>query len=90
MSSFVFGRLLKVSFKADDRKSKNNCNSETSYALFVQTLTLNSLTMYLQINLDDLWRSADSGGWRPSSAPRSDWPRMSFLFFSMNIVLWFL
>ncbi|KAB2623131.1 hypothetical protein D8674_025313 [Pyrus ussuriensis x Pyrus communis] len=27
-----------------------------------------------EINLDKLWRSADSGGWRPSSAPRSDWP----------------
>ncbi|XP_061990404.1 O-fucosyltransferase 1 [Rosa rugosa] len=27
-----------------------------------------------EINLEKLWRSADSGGWRPSSAPRSDWP----------------
>ncbi|TQD81332.1 hypothetical protein C1H46_033115 [Malus baccata] len=30
--------------------------------------------MFTQINLDELWRSADSGGWRPSSAPQSDWP----------------
>ncbi|KAJ4826861.1 O-fucosyltransferase 1 [Turnera subulata] len=27
-----------------------------------------------QINVEELWDSADSGGWRPSSAPRSDWP----------------
>ncbi|KAL6279512.1 hypothetical protein ACE6H2_016393 [Prunus campanulata] len=27
-----------------------------------------------KMSLDELWRSADSVGWRPSSAPRSDWP----------------
>ncbi|KAK0608613.1 hypothetical protein LWI29_033366 [Acer saccharum] len=27
-----------------------------------------------EINVEKLWESADSGGWRPSSAPRSDWP----------------
>ncbi|CAN1334422.1 O-fucosyltransferase 1 [Linum perenne] len=27
-----------------------------------------------EINLDQLWESANSGGWRPSSAPRSHWP----------------
>lgn len=27
-----------------------------------------------QIKLADLWGTAASGGWRPSSAPRSDWP----------------
>ncbi|OVA10396.1 GDP-fucose protein O-fucosyltransferase [Macleaya cordata] len=27
-----------------------------------------------QIGIDDLWATAASGGWRPSSAPRSDWP----------------
>ncbi|OVA18140.1 GDP-fucose protein O-fucosyltransferase [Macleaya cordata] len=27
-----------------------------------------------QIGVDDLWATAASGGWRPSSAPRSDWP----------------
>ncbi|KAL1111059.1 hypothetical protein V6Z11_D02G031400 [Gossypium hirsutum] len=26
------------------------------------------------INVEELWESAKSGGWRPSSAPRSDWP----------------
>ncbi|XP_022761884.1 uncharacterized protein At1g04910-like [Durio zibethinus] len=26
------------------------------------------------INAEELWESANSGGWRPSSAPRSDWP----------------
>jgi hypothetical protein len=24
--------------------------------------------------VEELWESAKSGGWRPSSAPRSDWP----------------
>jgi hypothetical protein len=33
-----------------------------------------------QINLEELWRSAESGGWRPSSAPRSDWPRTTIRF----------
>lgn len=27
-----------------------------------------------QIDVDTLWGRAASGGWRPSSAPRSDWP----------------
>lgn len=31
--------------------------------------------MIKQINVEELWESADAGGWRPSSAPRSDWPR---------------
>ncbi|XVF29103.1 hypothetical protein REPUB_Repub15cG0091100 [Reevesia pubescens] len=27
-----------------------------------------------EINTEELWERAKSGGWRPSSAPRSDWP----------------
>ncbi|KAL0884466.1 hypothetical protein Bca101_008447 [Brassica carinata] len=27
-----------------------------------------------RINVEELWESAESGGWRASSAPRSDWP----------------
>ncbi|KAG7995463.1 hypothetical protein I3843_01G110700 [Carya illinoinensis] len=27
-----------------------------------------------EIKVEELWRRADAGGWRPSSAPRSDWP----------------
>ncbi|PKI47453.1 O-fucosyltransferase 1 isoform X3 [Punica granatum] len=27
-----------------------------------------------EVSVDKLWETADSGGWRPSSAPRSDWP----------------
>ncbi|KAJ6290048.1 hypothetical protein OIU78_025879 [Salix suchowensis] len=27
-----------------------------------------------QISVEELWKSANSGGWRPSSAPRSEWP----------------
>ncbi|THF95447.1 hypothetical protein TEA_007770 [Camellia sinensis var. sinensis] len=30
--------------------------------------------LFPQINLETLWGTAASGGWRPSSAPRSDWP----------------
>lgn len=70
--SFIQGRHLPL---------RDYCNSGAACYLFVEALTLNSRTMYTQMNLDDLWRSADSGGWRPSSAPRSDWPRMSLLLF---------
>ncbi|KAK9282433.1 hypothetical protein L1049_005350 [Liquidambar formosana] len=28
----------------------------------------------LEMNAEELWSTAASGGWRPSSAPRSDWP----------------
>lgn len=28
-----------------------------------------------QIHLEELWGPAASGGWRPSSAPRFEWPR---------------
>ncbi|KAK4284975.1 hypothetical protein QN277_001732 [Acacia crassicarpa] len=27
-----------------------------------------------EIRIEELWSNADSGGWRPSSAPRSHWP----------------
>ncbi|KAL5542651.1 hypothetical protein UlMin_010361 [Ulmus minor] len=27
-----------------------------------------------EVNVEELWRSAASGDWRPSSAPRSEWP----------------
>ncbi|KAM7260165.1 hypothetical protein ACFE04_015906 [Oxalis oulophora] len=44
--------------------------------LFSTTITGNtgSTTAPSQIDVEKLWKSADSGGWRPSSAPRSDWP----------------
>ncbi|XWS13404.1 hypothetical protein CRYUN_Cryun36dG0034400 [Craigia yunnanensis] len=32
------------------------------------------LTIAVVINAGELWESAKSGGWRPSSGPRSDWP----------------
>ncbi|RWW24790.1 hypothetical protein GW17_00010911 [Ensete ventricosum] len=28
------------------------------------------------VDVNKLWRSGNPGGWRPSSAPRSYWPRM--------------
>lgn len=45
-----------------------------------KTDSLLLLRFYLikQINLETLWGTAASGGWRPSSAPRSDWPRKEF------------
>ncbi|KAM7260132.1 hypothetical protein ACFE04_015873 [Oxalis oulophora] len=33
-----------------------------------------NITAPSQIDVQKLWKSADSGGWTPSSAPRSDWP----------------
>uniref|UniRef100_A0A5B6ZAK2 O-fucosyltransferase family protein n=1 Tax=Davidia involucrata TaxID=16924 RepID=A0A5B6ZAK2_DAVIN len=49
--------------------------------LFICTVSLYSTTKgnnrfveRLQISADQLWGTADSDGWRPSSAPRSDWP----------------
>ncbi|KAI4322023.1 hypothetical protein L6164_021751 [Bauhinia variegata] len=30
--------------------------------------------VYAKIHLEELWSSADPGGWRPSSTPRSHWP----------------
>lgn len=36
------------------------------------------LTICKQIKAENLWEPAASGGWRPSSAPRSKWPRMWF------------
>lgn len=41
-----------------------SCNSAICYSIFVQ------------IRLEELWSNADSGGWRPSSAPRTHWPRI--------------
>lgn len=37
-----------------------------------------------QINAEALWGTAASDGWRASSAPRSDWPRMQF-YLSMSL-----
>ncbi|KAL7172778.1 hypothetical protein ACSBR2_032284 [Camellia fascicularis] len=33
-----------------------------------------SLEALQHVTVDELWSTAASGGWRPSSAPRSDWP----------------
>ncbi|KAF2592018.1 hypothetical protein F2Q70_00042110 [Brassica cretica] len=33
------------------------------------------ISCYINV-VEELWESAESGGWRPSSAPRSDWPRI--------------
>ncbi|KAJ7979145.1 O-fucosyltransferase family protein [Quillaja saponaria] len=43
--------------------------------LFLSANTTSSKSNYRsEINIEELWGSADSGGWRPSSAPRSHWP----------------
>lgn len=41
--------------------------------LFSASMTSNNNSSS-EIDVEALWRTADSGGWRPSSAPRSDWP----------------
>ncbi|XP_010241183.1 PREDICTED: uncharacterized protein At1g04910 [Nelumbo nucifera] len=40
----------------------------------LSTMKGNTADYGSKISLGDLWQSAASGGWRPSSAPRSDWP----------------
>lgn len=43
--------------------------------MFSSTTNGNNRSRYRsEISLEELWETADSGGWRPSSAPRSDWP----------------
>lgn len=46
----------------------------TLYFLFSIKTNNQPLSPSQQINLETLWGTAASGGWRPSSAPRSDWP----------------
>lgn len=46
-----------------------------SLILFYSLLLLKS---FKSVAVTKLWKPADSGGWRASSAPRSYWPRMSF------------
>ncbi|XP_068645124.1 O-fucosyltransferase 1 [Aristolochia californica] len=38
------------------------------------TIGRNRPAIRSKVNLDDLWETAPSEGWRPSSAPRSSWP----------------
>lgn len=57
---------------------------------FINLFEINSyvFTMSVQIHVEELWNSAKSGGWRPSSAPRSEWPRMIlFSTFSLIFIL---
>ncbi|XP_054815173.1 O-fucosyltransferase 1-like [Prosopis cineraria] len=43
--------------------------------LFSSTSTNSGQSKYRsEIRIEELWSNADSGGWRPSSAPRSHWP----------------
>ncbi|XP_043722547.1 O-fucosyltransferase 1-like isoform X2 [Telopea speciosissima] len=45
--------------------------------LLICTISLFSTmkgTNRAEVNVDELWERVASGGWRPSSAPRSDWP----------------
>ncbi|KAJ4811793.1 O-fucosyltransferase family protein [Rhynchospora pubera] len=43
-------------------------------SLFYSFGFTNSSYSVENIDVDKLWRTANSGGWRSSSAPRSDWP----------------
>ncbi|XP_059626215.1 O-fucosyltransferase 1 [Cornus florida] len=42
--------------------------------LFTRKASNRQVENLQHIGVDKLWETADSGGWRPSSAPRSDWP----------------
>ncbi|XP_034691433.1 O-fucosyltransferase 1-like isoform X2 [Vitis riparia] len=43
-------------------------------SVFFLSFGPNSSNSRVEVNVDDLWGTAASGDWRPSSAPRSDWP----------------
>ncbi|KAJ8540407.1 hypothetical protein K7X08_030326 [Anisodus acutangulus] len=44
------------------------------FMLMSAMLSSNSNSSSVEIDVEKLWGTAASGGWRPSSAPRSDWP----------------
>ncbi|KAM7260257.1 hypothetical protein ACFE04_015998 [Oxalis oulophora] len=44
------------------------------FLLFENVTDTGSTSAPSQIDVENPWKSADSGGWTPSSAPRSDWP----------------
>ncbi|KAJ0746589.1 hypothetical protein HanPI659440_Chr05g0194181 [Helianthus annuus] len=49
------------------------CKSDTS-ALAGLGCYINILSLI--VDVQKLWDAADSGGWRSSSVPRSDWPHI--------------
>lgn len=54
--------------------------SSESLRIFVMRNSANFFLFIVeQIRLEELWSNADSSGWRPSSSPRSHWPRI-YLF----------
>jgi hypothetical protein len=38
------------------------------------------------VDVNKLWRTADSNGWRASSAPRTYWPRMFVSVTSLEVI----
>ncbi|RZC67467.1 hypothetical protein C5167_011162 [Papaver somniferum] len=44
------------------------------FTTFKSTSNRSGICSGKPISVDELWETAASGGWRPSSAPRSDWP----------------
>ncbi|GAB4851887.1 GDP-fucose protein O-fucosyltransferase 1 [Ancistrocladus abbreviatus] len=43
-------------------------------SLMSSRTTIRSTTRSAEMHVEELWGTAPSDGWRPSSAPRSDWP----------------
>ncbi|KAL2923353.1 O-fucosyltransferase 1 [Bienertia sinuspersici] len=44
-----------------------------TFSLFASRSTIRSTTR-TEVDLEELWQTAPSDGWKPSSSPRSDWP----------------
>jgi hypothetical protein len=45
----------------------------------ISFLVLTSMLPLKDVDVNKLWRTADSNGWRASSAPRTYWPRKLLL-----------
>lgn len=59
------------------RSKFNICENFSFFTGCLSLLTIPAyvlFSMFKLINVEELWESANSGVWRPSSSPRSDWP----------------
>jgi hypothetical protein len=51
-------------------------------------LILTSVLRLKDFVVNELWRTADSNGWRASSAPRTYWPRKFLSVYSQKLLVW--
>ena len=65
---------------------KLNVYSLVTWIFYQLFLVLTSVLLLKDVDVNKLWRTADSNGWRASSAPRTYWPR-KFLTVSQRQLL---